>query len=267
MSPAPVPEELIAPLRAAREQSAILLDLDGTLAPVVRDPEAANVPELTRRAVQELTERYALVGCVTGRRAADARRILGIGSIPYAGIHGAELLVRGARAAELDPEAERWGERVRAVADASDADALRASGLRREDKGPVVALHWRGADDEEAALALAEEIATRALAAGLKTHHGRRVIELRPPVPMGKDGAVRRLLARSGVTHALYVGDDRTDIDAFTALRGMVADGRLDQAVCLAVLSDESPPELLSAADATVDGPIGVRRLLIALSA
>ncbi|CAB4915942.1 unannotated protein [freshwater metagenome] len=266
MSPATALDELLAPLRAQPERSAILLDLDGTLAPIVRDPDTASVPELTRRAVQDLTERYALVGCITGRQASDARRIVGIGTIPYAGLHGAELLVRGAPKAVLDPEVERWGARVAAAADAVDEDALRAAGVRREDKGPIVALHWRGADDEAAAVELAETIGHDALAAGLAIHRGRRVIELRPPVPIGKDGAVRRLLARLDIGCALYLGDDRTDVDGFTALRALVSDGRLERAVCLGVTSDETPPELVSAADAMVDGPLGVRRLLTALA-
>jgi trehalose 6-phosphate phosphatase len=257
--------EALQPLLADPARTAILLDLDGTLAPIVRDPEAATVPEGVRQLVMRLPGRYGLVGVVSGRRAATARRILGLGTIPYAGNHGAELLVRGAAEAAVDPEAERWAGRVRAVADAVRADQLRAAGLLREDKGPIVALHWRGADDEQRAEGLAREIAESAREAGLVIHDGRRVLELRPPIPIGKDAAVRRLLATAPVDAALYVGDDRTDVDAFDGLRALVDKGALQTAVCVGVRSDETPAELIDAADALVDGIDGVRALLGAL--
>lgn len=255
-------DEILAPLRADPARGAILLDVDGTLAPIVRDPEAASVPERMRRVVHRLTEAYGLVGCVSGRRASVARRMVGIGSIPYAGNHGAELLPRGAAKAELDPEAERWAGRVRGIADAVRADRLREAGLLREDKGSIIALHWRGADDQERAEALARELADSAREAGLVIHEGRRVLELRPPVPIGKDAAVRRLLASAPVDVALYVGDDRTDVDAFEGLRALVDERRLTHAICVAVRSGESPRELLEAADLFVDGVDGVRLLL-----
>lgn len=255
-------DEILAPLRADPARGAILLDVDGTLAPIVRDPDAATVPERMRRVVHRLTETYGLVGCVSGRQASVARRMVGIGSIPYAGSHGAELLLRGAGEAVLDPEAERWAVRVRGVADTVRAERLREAGLRREDKGPIIALHWRGADDEQRAEDLAREIADSAREAGLVIHEGRRVLELRPPVPIGKDAAVRRLVATAAVDVALYAGDDRTDTDAFAGLRALVQERRLTHAICVAVRSSESPPELLEAADLLVDGIDGMRTLL-----
>jgi trehalose 6-phosphate phosphatase len=175
------------------------------------------------------------------------------------------LLLRGGAEATVDPEAERWAGRVRGVADGVRADRLRAAGLLREDKGPIVALHWRGADDEHRAEALAREIAASAVEAGLVIHEGRRVLELRPPIPIGKDAAIRRLLATAPVSVALYVGDDRTDVDAFAGLRALVDRGSLDAAACIGVRSEETPDELVEAADALVDGIDGVRALLGAL--
>ena len=95
---------------------------------------------------------------------------------------------------------------------------------------------------------------------------GRSVIEIRPPVIAGKDGAVKILLEGSGATWALYAGDDRTDLDAFSGLRELVASGDLEGAVCVAVSSDEAPPELLERADVVVDGEEGVRELLSLLA-
>lgn len=264
--PAPATlDQALQTLLADPKRTAILLDLDGTLAPIVRDPEAATVPEGVRQLVMRLPGRFGLVGVVSGRRATTARRILGLGTIPYAGNHGAELLLRGSHEPLVDPDAERWASHVHGIVDAVGEETLRHAGLRREDKGPIVALHWRGAEDEAAAERLAREIAARGEASGLALHEGRRVLELRPPVRIGKDVAVHRLLEGVDVDTALYVGDDRTDVDAFDALRALVVSGRLENVVCAGVGSDETPPELADTADILLDGPRGVRALLDAL--
>lgn len=259
-------EAVLAPLVADPGRSAVLLDVDGTLAPIVRDPEDASVSELFRRLIVECSARYGLVGCVSGRQAAEARRIVGIGAIPYAGNHGLELLPRGFAEAQVDPEAERWMSQVHGVIEKQESGEIHELGLRIEDKGTIVGMHWRGVEDEEAARALAERIAGQASDEGLHIHRGRSVIEIRPPVTAGKDGAVRALLHGVDVGWALYAGDDRTDIDAFAGLRGLVTEGRLDGAACIAVGSEEAPPELLERADIVVDGEEGVRELLTVLS-
>ncbi len=90
---------------------------------------------------------------------------------------------------------------------------------------------------------------------------------MRPPVAIDKGRGVRLLLTGRDITAGLYVGDDRTDLDAFAALRELVAEGALHHAVCVGVRSDETLPELEEASDLLVDGPLGVRALLSALAA
>lgn len=259
-------EEALAQVVADPSRSALLLDVDGTLAPIVRDPEDACVSEPFRRMLVELAERYALVGCVSGRQASEARRIVGIGSIPYAGNHGLELLLRGSTEAQVNPEAERWMDQVHEVVARQDQAEIHDVGLRVEDKGTIVGLHWRGVEDEEAARALAERVAEEASEDGLHLHRGRNVIEIRPPVTAGKDGAVKGLLDGVGASWALYAGDDRTDLDAFAGLRDLVAAGVLEGAACVAVNSDEAPPELLERADLVIEGEAGVGELLAFLN-
>src|SRR5439155_1344534 len=92
---APTVEGLAESLRAltdAPEQAAILCDIDGTLAPIVERADAARVPPAASRTLAALARRYGLVACISGRSALDARRIVGVGAIAYAGAHGAELL-------------------------------------------------------------------------------------------------------------------------------------------------------------------------------
>lgn len=258
--------ELIAPLRDAPEESAVLFDVDGTLAPIVGDPGRATVPAPTRAALRALARRFALVACVSGRRAAEARRLVGVGELTYAGNHGLEVLRPGDAEATLDAA---LGERDRAAADfilGLGTGGLGGTGLRLEDKGPIQALHWRGSADDGAAERRAGEIAEKARRIGLEPHWGRKVLELRPIVGVDKGTAVRRLIDRRDLQLALFAGDDRTDLDAFCALGELVAAGGLRAAVCIGIASDEAPAELAERADAVVAGPAELVEMIRALT-
>jgi trehalose 6-phosphate phosphatase len=255
----------LAPLRADPSRAAILTDVDGTLAPIVGRPEEAEVPLRASEALRRLSERYRLVGCISGRRAEEARRLVGVEGIAYAGNHGLELLLPGEETPRPSPSLAGHEHDAAELVAGLDVDALAAAGLRLEDKGPIQALHWRGAE-EGAAETRAREIAAAAKEASLATHWGRKVLELRPAVPIGKDAAVDALLG-GGVELAAYAGDDRTDLDAFRRLRELREAGELAVAVCVGVVSDEAPPGLAEGSDLIVDGPDGWLAMLEALAA
>ncbi|MGH2922159.1 MAG: trehalose-phosphatase [Gaiellaceae bacterium] len=231
-------EGLLARLRAEPDNAAILLDVDGTLAPIATRPEDAHVPPEAKAEVTRLAKRYALVACISGRTGEDARRMVGVDGIVYVGAHGLEL----------EPEAADWAERIRAFA--------REVEWPVEDKGLTVSFHYREAGDEEAALEYLHEVADQARAAGLVPRFGRKVLELRPPIEAHKGTAVRRLLDERGLRRALYAGDDTTDVDAFRAL------DELELGIRVAVSSDEAPDELVEAADIVVDSPAALLALL-----
>ena len=259
MSPAATLAEMLGPLRADPAATAILLDIDGTLAPIVQRASDARVDDATRALLAEIAGRYATVACISGRAAAVARQIVGIDTIAYVGNHGCERLDPGAADVALDPEVAPWIDRVRAFAQAAAASGeLDRLGVRPEDKGPIAGFHWRGAPDEDAAAAAVRELESRALAAGFDVHWGRKVLEVRPPLPIDKGRGITTLLDGSGIARGLYMGDDETDVDAFRGLRAAVGDG----AVCLGVRSEETPDELERRADLMVDGPDGVREVL-----
>jgi trehalose 6-phosphate phosphatase len=265
VSPAATLVEALEPLRSEPARAAVLLDIDGTLAPIVRHAADAHVPEATRSLLIEIAKRYRVVGCVSGRRAATARQIVSIGTIAYVGNHGGELLRPGATRAEVDPELAAWTERVRRFAAHAYTAEHQRLRVRSEDKDAIAAFHWRGAPDEAAAAAAVQEIARRALQEGLAVHWGRKVLEVRPPVALDKGLGIASLLHGQLLDAALYVGDDTTDLDAFRGLRALVAEGALTTAICAAVSSDEAPPELATEADLLLDGTGGVRSLLEAL--
>ncbi len=244
-------------LRADPERTAILTDVDGTLAPIAERPEQAAVPARATALLAALSDRFGLVGCISGRQALEARRLVGVEGIAYAGNHGFELLAAGAGAPQLDPAVAGRGRDAAEFLASLDESELAAAGLRREDKGPIQALHWRGAGDERGAEARAHEIAAEAGRKGLEPRWGRKVLELRPAGGGGKEAAVAALLAGRDIAAAAYAGDDRTDLDAFRRLRELRGEGRLTTALCVGVVSPEAPPQLAGESDLTVDGPAG----------
>jgi trehalose 6-phosphate phosphatase len=259
-------EELLAPLRRDPGSAAILLDVDGTLAPIVDRPDDAAVPDPTRELLRRLAGRYALVAGVSGRPALDARRVVGLDEIAYSGNHGFELLLPGESEPHPDPSLDGHDQDAGRFVSGLDQRDLERAGIRIEDKGAIVALHWRGSDNEGEAESLAREIESEADWRGLVAHRGRKVLEIRPDVPVNKGIAVAALIPAKPVRAALYAGDDRTDVDAFTALRTLREDGALDHVACVAVGSEESPREVAASADVTVDGPEGFTAVLRALA-
>jgi trehalose 6-phosphate phosphatase len=260
-------DELLRPIKADPARSAILLDVDGVLAPIVQHPDDSHMPEATRRPLIEVARRYGVVACVSGRRAADARRIVSLGTIAYLGSHGSEVLMPGATASEMDRELQAWTRRVQAFAREAFTEQLRRLRVRLEDKEAIAALHWRGVPDEEDAQRAVEEVAAAAEKAGFVPHWGRKVLEIRPPVRIDKGAGIVSLLRDADLDAALYVGDDTTDIDAFRGLSELVEMGRLKTAVRVGVASEEGPTALQDVADVMVDGTGGVRDLLRALIA
>jgi trehalose-phosphatase len=259
------PDPILEPLRADPATGAILCDIDGTLAPIVDDPEAATVPPAARDVLAELAGRYRLVACVSGRRASAARRMVGVDALTYAGNHGLELLGPGDSRPRLDPELGHRGSAAAGFVSRLDWDHLGAVGLRLEDKGPIQALHWRSAADPETAAQRAREVAVLAEEEGLVPHLGRMVLEVRPLATVHKGIAVRRLVQEAEATNALFGGDDRTDLDAFAALHDLQRAGELEHAVCVGVASAEAPPEIEQRADLVVGGPEAFLELLRSL--
>jgi len=244
-----------------------MFDIDGTLAPIVDQPADARVPESTRQLLIAVARRYGAVACVSGRRASEARAMVAIGTITYLGSHGAEMLRAGWTESVLDPNLEDWVRRMHEFGREAETTDLRRRRVRVEDKGAILAFHWRGAPDEEAARAAIDAIAAKAEAAGLRTHWGRKVLEVRPPVRIDKGAGIKSFLDGVDVDRALYVGDDATDLDAFRALGELVEEGHLVQAIRVGVRSEEGPVEITSDADIVVDGTKGVLDLLSMLVA
>ncbi len=256
-------DDRLQPLKDDPERSAVLLDVDGVLAPIVQHPDDAHMPETTRRPLIEVAKRYGVVACVSGRRASDARRVVSLGSIAYLGSHGSEILRPGSIAPEMDRELQAWTRRVQNFAREAYTEELRRLRVRLEDKEAIAALHWRDVPDEEQAEAGVRAVAEAGEKAGFNAHWGRKVLEIRPPVRIDKGAGIVTLLRDTDLAAALYVGDDTTDLDAFRGLTELVELGSLKYALRVGVRSgEETPSALEEEADVMVDGTDGVRDLL-----
>jgi trehalose 6-phosphate phosphatase len=254
----------------ARPGHAVIgLDFDGTLAPIVPDPEQARAHPDAVPALATLAPRVASVAVVTGRPAAVAVEHGG-----FAGVPGLEhLVVLGHYGAE------RWDARtgtVSAPPPHPGVAAVRAElpgfldtagawkGTWIEEKGRAVAVHTRRAADPQAAFeALREPLTELAGRHGLIVEPGRMVLELRPP-GMDKGVALLAHVRETGAEAVLYAGDDLGDLPAFAAVDKLRAEGIPGLLVCS---GSAEVAELAERADLVVDGPAGVVQLLRALAA
>jgi trehalose 6-phosphate phosphatase len=230
----------------------VLLDFDGTLAPIVARPEDARPVAGAAEVIASLVGTVGAVWIVTGRPSATVRALLGpIDGVRIAGLYGFEGAASVPAAALRDVEAV----------------AGELAGTQVEEKGASVAVHFRNAEDPDAAgVSLRPSLDAVAARHGFRIVPGKRVWELVPAGAGGKGAAVRSILEERRPSAALYVGDDIADLEAFEALdRYAEASGGSVLVRKVAVLGDETPVALREAADAIVEGPSGVVEMLRAL--
>jgi trehalose 6-phosphate phosphatase len=234
----------------------VFLDYDGTLAPIVLDPDAALPSPGVVDLLVELTERLGRVVVVSGRPVSFLARHLPP-AVDVVGLYGLEERRSGVLAEH--PMAAGWRSVVDDVAMAAVETA--PTGVEVEHKGLSLTLHVRRHSDQtDAVRAWAE---TAAASSGLRLRDARRSVELHPPVQVDKGTVVDSLLG--GLTAACFVGDDAGDLPAFVALARFAAAG--GTALRVVVDSDEVPDDLIAVADVRVDGPLGALEFLRSLLA
>ena len=199
-------------------EPAVFLDYDGTLTPIVPDPDDALLTDAARASIERLAS-LCTVAVVSGRDLDDVRGKVEIDGIAYAGSHGFDLVTptgeREQRAREFLPALDRAEAALR-------LDLEPIPGTRVERKRFAIAVHFRNVDPDrhDAIESAVDEVS--AAETGLKKTGGKRIWELRPAVEWDKGKAVRWLLAELGLARPdvvpIYVGDDVTDEDAFEAL-------------------------------------------------
>jgi trehalose 6-phosphate phosphatase len=249
----------IEPLRPIIEARplGIFSDIDGTLAPIVPDPAAAAISPRAKDLLRQLIARGAKVALVSGREIEAARRIAPLEGAAYAGNHGLHLWLNGRE--ETTETVDDYVAQARALL--TRIGTVRFPGIEVEDKGPVLAFHYRNAADEsEARRAILTTIERAGAGNTFGLYEGRKVIELRPPLEINKGTAVLRLARELGVRGAIAIGDDMTDADMFRGVDRLRQDGLAGATV--AVWSEEASAGLLEATDYYVSGVPGVEWLL-----
>ncbi|MDB1088041.1 trehalose-phosphatase [Streptomyces sp. ACA25] len=258
----------LAALLDRPESALVALDYDGTLAPIVPDPEKARAHSQAMPALARLARRIGVVAVITGRSAEAAVRLGGLDRAP--GLEG--LIVLGAYGAERwdaatgalrTPPPHPGVMSARAELPGLVRDTVPSDQAHIEDKGVALAVHTRRAADPAGTFqALHDPLDALAARHGLTLEPGRFVLELRPP-GADKGRALTDLVRETGATSVLYAGDDLGDLAAFDAVARLREAGVPGLRVCS---GSTEVAELAEAADLTVDGPAGVVALLTALS-
>lgn len=260
-------EQRYADFRVALSESVIGLDFDGTLSPIVDDPDQAHIHPDAQPVLEELATRARLLAVITGRPASQAISLGGLDDIGAAiGAGGHELHVYGQygyehwSSAEQRIDSPRPPEGLSSLLDSLPETLGRADAADAfvERKGLAVAVHTRQLPDAAAAYdrllpVLREEAERR----GLAIEPGRQVIEVRAP-DMDKGKVVRRLVEETGATGFCFAGDDLGDVEAFEAVAALSEDGLATLLVCA---RRDAAPALAGLADVVVDGPDGVLAL------
>jgi trehalose 6-phosphate phosphatase len=234
----------LAGVSARLADAAILLDFDGSLAPIVEDPATARPLLEATPVLTDLCGRARAVAVITGRPEAFVREVLDVPQLEVVGLYGLSA---------MPPLGDDVRHAIAAIAEGEPGAAV-------EDKGVSIVVHTRRAPDPVAALARVSG-PVRALAAshGLTSFEGKLVIEVAPPGAR-KGGAVQQLLDRLTPAAALYAGDDVQDLEAFDALEQSGI-----ESCRVAVVGSGTPERLIEIADVQVRGPLGLLELLRAL--
>lgn len=248
-----MPDDPLGLLRRDPSTTAIVTDFDGTLSPIVEDPDAALPLPGVVDALHDLAVRYGRVAVVSGRPVAFLRDRLELADRPssplfVSGLYGIEWLEDGE--ARVHETAEAFAGAVAGAADRAEVAA--PPGVYVERKGYSVTIHVRNAPDQLDWARSWSEATSHTT--GLALHAGRMSFELRPPIEVDKGSVVDAVI--QGASAACFLGDDLGDLPAFDALdRLRAAAGAAT--VRIGVRSAEAPAELLERADLVVDGPEG----------
>lgn len=271
MSPTgPVSDAGIAAMRAIManpQQTMIGLDFDGTLAPIIDDPDQAFADQAAVDALATLGPLVGSIVVITGRPAATAVRLGGFAGRPglesmiVLGQYGVERWDAGSGEFTSPPEPD-------GVADVDQElpDVLASQGLeeaRIEHKGRAIGVHTRQLPDPGGAFdQLVEPLTDLAHRHGLQVEPGKHVLEIRSQ-GFDKGDALRAVVAEVGARQVVFAGDDLGDLPAFRAVQELRAEGIPGLLVCSASHEEDALAEM---SDLVLDGPAGVGEWLSRLA-
>lgn len=250
------------------QKPGLITDVDGTISPIVSQPDAARVTERAKDLLVKLEQKLALTAVVSGRAAADVRERVGIPHLVYVGNHGLE---RWEGDGVVVPDhIKQYRPQMEAVREALQAEA--EDGMLIEDKIVTLSVHYRNtADPAQTAERFRAVVNRISDEHGLRVHEGRMIFEVRPPLEVNKGTAFRTLVEDFKLDVAFYAGDDVTDVDALKMARHLRETGVCNSYAIGVESGDDTPESVRQSSDFVVDGVSGVEDffewLLIASSA
>ncbi len=199
----------------------LFADYDGTLTPIVSHAKKARLSKKLRRLLKKLSRKPGcILGIVSGRALPELKRFVGVPGLVYIGNHGFEL--ESSRFSFVHPSARRARPLMERIADTLEESLKEFRGAWVERKGWTVSVHWRGVSPRKQSRCrrrILVAVASARRAHKIRLTHGKCVTEIRPPVLWNKgtmiEWAVKRLAGRNRRFGSCYLGDDRTDEDAF----------------------------------------------------
>ena len=249
-------------------ETLIATDFDGTLAPIVGDPEEAYADPDAVAALGRLGKLVGAVVVITGRpvrtvvRLGRFRETPGLGSMIVLGQYGVERWNAADDQFLIPPEPPQISTVEMELPGL--LDSLGLADARIEDTGRAIAVHTRSLQDPRAAFnKLAEPLGELADRHGLVVEQGKNVWEIRAP-GSDKGAALHSIVDETGARLVIFAGDDLGDLAAFRAVRDLAAAGVTGLLVCSASNEEEALAEL---SDVIVDGPAGLAAWLNALAA
>ena len=236
---------------------AIFSDIDGTISPIAAQPDAAFVLPEAVDALQRISATGVTVVLVTGRAATDARSMVGLDELSYAGNHGFELLTDGRHLVRPDVEAAAQSIGAAVIEVEKLVTEAGLLGILFEDKRYTGSIHYRLAPDPDDAKARLLPI-LRAVVEdrGLRLTEGRLVYEIRPSIVMNKGVFVTEFLIAHPHATAVFLGDDLTDVDGFGAIQAARSSGVLLSGLNVGVAAAEAPQQVIDEADVVVAGTV-----------
>ena len=240
----------------------LVTDVDGTLSPIVDVPDEARVTPRNLELLAVLEAHLTLTAAISGRAAEDVFHRIRLPGLVYIGNHGMESWQGGN--VIISPEAAAYRDNLSAAT--VELKPILVTGMRFEDKGATLSVHYRQTNDpERVATELKPLMQGIAEKHGLHLTQGRMVFEFRPPVEIDKGTAFEELVKAYKLDAAFYLGDDTTDVAAFLATHRLRGSGQC-LAYGLGVESRGTPQAVLTEADYLVQEVAGVESFLDWLS-
>lgn len=212
--------DVVAARVKGAEHILLLIDYDGTLTPIVKKPELANLSPQVKECLQGMAESpHLTLGIISGRTLEDLQEKVGIGGIIYAGNHGLEI--EGPGITYVNPVAKKAKPLLHSLCQDISKELADIKGAIIEDKGLTLSLHYRLVDEAQVGELnrIFCEIAKSFAAPGrIKVGKGKKVYEVKPAVDWDKGKAIAFIaqnLSWESEPLTIFLGDDITDYDGF----------------------------------------------------